>query len=212
MDCLRQLHLYSKKISYSYSRFFSQFRSLSENSTHFVLLESGRGGRYSIAAFQPETIIKGKNNQLEINTLNKTEQLIGNPLHLLTDWLSQYHVDKIEGLPSFLGGGIGYISYDYARYVEELPEIAKDDLGMPEIYFFIVKEWFIYDHDQEQLWIMILAENEHDIDQRLSYWEQCWLKEPVEYKQPKTTEITSDHLEVSLTEAEFKQAVIKIQQ
>jgi para-aminobenzoate synthetase component I len=212
VDCLRQLHLYSKKISYSYSRFFSQFRSLSENSTHFVLLESGRGGRYSIAAFQPETIIKGKNNQLEINTLNKTERLIGNPLHLLTDWLSQYHVDKIEGLPSFLGGGIGYISYDYARYVEELPEIAKDDLGMPEIYFFIVKEWFIYDHDQEQLWIMILAENEHDIDQRFSYWEQCWLQEPVENKQPKTTEITSDQLEVSLTEAEFKQAVIKIQQ
>jgi para-aminobenzoate synthetase component I len=212
VDCLRQLHLYSKKISYSYSRFFSQFRALSENSTHFVLLESGRGGRYSIAAFQPETIIKGKNNQLEINTLNKTERLIGNPLHLLTDWLSQYHVDKIEGLPSFLGGGIGYISYDYARYIEELPEIAKDDLGMPEIYFFIVKEWFIYDHDQEQLWIMILAENEHDIDQRLSYWEQCWLQEPVENKQPKTTEITSDQLEVSLTEAEFKQAVIKIQQ
>ncbi|NHC40147.1 aminodeoxychorismate synthase, component I [Bacillus sp. MM2020_1] len=209
---MRQLHLYSKKISYSYSRFFSQFRSLSENSTHFVLLESGRGGRYSIAAFQPETIIKGKNNQLEINTLNKTERLIGNPLHLLTDWLSQYHVDKIEGLPSFLGGGIGYISYDYARYIEELPEIAKDDLGLPEIYFFIVKEWFIYDHDQEQLWIMILAENEHDIDQRLSYWEQCWLQEPVENKQPKTTEITSDQLEVSLTEAEFKQAVIKIQQ
>lgn len=212
MDCLRQLHLYSKKIPYTYSRFFSQFRSLSENSTHFVLLESGRGGRYSIAAFQPETIIKGKNNQLEIESENTTERLVGNPLHILTDWLSQHHVDKIEGLPSFLGGAIGYISYDYARNIEELPEIAKDDLRMPEIYFFIVKEWFIYDHEQEQLWIMILAENEHGIDQRLSYWEQCWLQEPVENKQPKTTEITSDHLEVSLTEAEFKQAVIKVQQ
>jgi para-aminobenzoate synthetase component 1 len=212
VDCLKQLHLYSKKIPYTYSRFFSQFRSLSENSTHFVLLESGRGGRYSIAAFQPETIIKGKNNQLEIKTENTTERLVGNPLHILTDWLSQYHVDKIEGLPSFLGGAIGYISYDYARNIEELPELAKDDLGMPEIYFFIVKEWFIYDHEQEQLWMLILAEKDCEIDQRLSYWEQCWLQEPVINKQPITTEIASDHLEVSLTEEEFKQAVIKIQQ
>lgn len=213
MDCLRQLHLYSKKIPYSYSRFFSQFQSLSENSTHFVLLESGRGGRYSIAAFQPETIIKGKNNQLEIISKNSTERLVGNPLHLLTDWMSQYHVDKIEGLPSFLGGAIGYISYDYARNIEQLPEIAKDDLDMPEIYFFIVKEWFVFDHEQEQLWIMILAENDHDIDRRLAYWEQCWLlQETVMNKQSKTTEIASDLLEVSLTEAEFRQAVIKIQQ
>jgi para-aminobenzoate synthetase component I len=212
VDCLHQLHLYSKKIPYSYSRFFSQFRSLSENSTHFVLLESGRGGRYSIAAFQPETIIKGKNNQLEIISENTTERIVGNPLHLLTDWMSQYHVDKLEELPSFLGGAIGYISYDYARNIEQLPEVAKDDLEMPEIYFFIVKEWFVFDHEQELLWLLIVAENDQGIDRRLAYWEQRWFQETTLNKQSKTTETASDHLEVSLTEEEFKQAVIKIQQ
>ena len=212
MDCLHQLHLYSKKIPYSYSRFFSQFRSLSENSTHFVLLESGRGGRYSIAAFQPETIIKGKNNQLEIISEKSTERIVGNPLHLLTDWMSQYHVDKLEELPSFLGGAIGYISYDYARNIEQLPEKAKDDLEMPEIYFFIVKEWFVFDHEQDLLWLLIVAENDQGIDRRLAYWEQRWFQETTLNKQPKTTEIASDHLEVSLTEEDFKQAVIKIQQ
>jgi para-aminobenzoate synthetase component I len=212
VESLHQLHVYSKKIPYSYSRFFSQFRLLSENSTHHVLLESGRGGRYSIAAFQPETIISGKNNQLEIQSEKGAEVLVGNPLHLLKDWLSQYHVDKIEGLPSFLGGAIGYISYDYARYIEELPEMAKDDLGMPEIYFFIVKDWFVFDHENDVLWMLFLAENDQEIDDKFSEWEKRWLQERTLNTPPKAKEIDPSHLEVSMTEAEFKQAVQKVQQ
>jgi para-aminobenzoate synthetase component I len=212
VECLQQLHLYSKKIPYSYSKFFSQFRVLAENSTHHVLLESGRGGRYSIAAFQPETIIKGKNRILEIHNDMGSERLEGNPLHLLKEWMSQYHVDKIEGLPSFLGGAIGYISYDHARNIEKLPEIAKDDLEMPEIYFFIVKEWFIYDHEQELLWLLIVAENDQDIDNRLAFWEQRWLHESSSNPPHKADKIDLDQLEVSMTEDDFKQAVTKVQQ
>jgi para-aminobenzoate synthetase component I len=209
---LHQLHVYSKKIPYSYSRFFSQFRLLAEHSTHHILLESGRGGRYSIAAFQPETIIKGKNNQLEIQTEKGTERLVGNPLYLLKDWMSQYHVDKIEGLPSFLGGAIGYISYDYARYIEELPELAKDDLDMPEIYFFVVKEWFVFDHENDVLWMLFLAENDHEIDDKFSEWEKRWQLEGTLNTPPKAKEIDPTHLDVSMTKEEFKQAVHKVQQ
>lgn len=212
MESLQQLHVYSKKIPYSYSRFFNQFRLLAENSTHHVLLESGRGGRYSIAAFQPETIIKGKNNQLEIQSGKGSETLVGNPLHLLKDYMSQYHVDKIEGLPSFLGGAIGYISYDYARYIEELPELAKDDLGMPEVYFFIVKEWFVFDHENDVLWMLFLAENDQEIDHKISDWEKRWQLEHTLKTRPKVKEIDPSHLEVSMTEAEFKQAVQEVQQ
>jgi para-aminobenzoate synthetase component I len=212
VESLKQLHVYSKKIPYSYSRFFNQFRLLAENSTHHVLLESGRGGRYSIAAFQPETIIKGKNNQLEIQSENGSERLVGNPLHLLKDYMSQYHVDKIEGLPSFLGGAIGYISYDYARYIEELPELAKDDLGMPEVYFFIVKEWFVFDHENDVLWMLFLAENDQEIDHKISEWEKRWQIEHTLNTPLKVKETDPSHLEVSMTEAEFKQAVQEVQQ
>ncbi len=212
VNLLKKLHLYCKKIPFTYSKFFSQFRVLAENSTHHVLLESGRGGRYSIAAFQPETIIKGKNHMLEIQNENGTERMEGNPLHLLKEWMSRYHVDKIEGLPSFLGGAVGYISYDYARYIEELPDLAKDDLAMPEIYFFIVKEWFIFDHDQDILWLLTVAENDQDIDKRLAYWEQRWLQETSSNPPLKTNEIDLNQLEVSMTADEFKQAVTKVQQ
>ncbi|WP_066065961.1 aminodeoxychorismate synthase, component I [Neobacillus soli] len=209
---MQQLHVYSKKVPYSYSRFFRQFQSLAKTSTHHVLLESGRGGRYSIAAFQPETIIKGKNYQLEIQNGNGTERFEGNPIHLFKEWMSQYHVDNMEGLPNFLGGAIGYISYDYARYIEELPELAKDDLDMPEIYFFIVKEWFVFDHENEILWLLCLAENDRGIEEKLSFWEHCWLQEQASNTPQKAKKIEPHRFEVSMTEDEFKEAVLKIKQ
>lgn len=209
---LPQLHVYSKKIPYSYERFFHQFRTFAQNSKYHVLLESGRGGRYSIAAFDPETIMKGKNNQLEIINENGTESITGNPLYLLKDWMDKYHVDKIDGLPSFLGGAIGYISYDYARYIEKLPELAKDDLDTPDICFFIVKEWFVFDHENDALWLMFLAENDRTIDEKLSVWESRWLQETSAPPRSRDREIDNNHLEVSMTEKEFKEAVKQIQQ
>ncbi|MEH7744746.1 anthranilate synthase component I family protein [Neobacillus drentensis] len=209
---MKQLHLYCKKIPFTYSRFFSQYRVLAENSTHHVLLESGRGGRYSIAAFQPETIIKGKNHMLEIQNENGTEKQEGNPLHLLMEYMNRYHVDKIEGLPSFLGGAIGYISYDYARYIEVLPDLATDDLQIPEIYFFIVSEWFVFDHKEEILWLMFLAENDQGMEEKISFWEKRWTSEIPFIQTTKPRESNDNNLEVSMTEDEFIQAVIKIQQ
>ncbi|MFL6517555.1 MAG: aminodeoxychorismate synthase, component I [Bacillus sp. (in: firmicutes)] len=208
---MKKLHLYSKKIPFTDSRFFSQFRVLAANRSHHVLLESGRGGRYSIAAFEPETIIKGKEHIIEIQHKGGVEKQEGNPLHLLKQYMNQYHVDKIDGFPSFLGGAIGYISYDYARYIEELPELATDDLGMPEIYFFIVKEWFVYDHKESMLWILFLAENEQKWEEKLSFWEEKW-QHISTIKATRTKEIAQNNLEVSMTEDQFKQAVIKIQQ
>lgn len=211
VNWLKKLHLYSKKIPYTYSRFFKQYRALAENYTHHVLLESGRGGRYSIAAFQPETIFKGKNHELEIQNESGHQKLEGNPLHLLKEWMNQYQVDKIEGLPSFLGGAIGYISYDYARYIEQLPSIAKDDLGIPEIYFFIVKEWFVFDHQENLLWTFLLAENDEGTDQRLGYWEKRWLEEIPSVPNARETVKDLNQLQVSMTEEEFQQAVRKVQ-
>ncbi|MEH7075253.1 aminodeoxychorismate synthase, component I [Neobacillus drentensis] len=209
---MRQLHLYSKKIPFTYSSFFSRYCSLAENRPHQVLLESGRGGRYSIAAFQPEAIIKGKNHILEIHSERGTEKHAGNPLHLLMDYMGQYHVEKLEGLPSFLGGAIGYISYDYARNIEALPNLAKDDLEMPEIYFLIMKEWFVYDHQDNSLWLMFLAENDQGMEEKLAFWEAQWLQDSLSIGASNHRKMSPNNFEVSMTEEEFIQAVNKIQE
>lgn len=177
-----------------------------------MVLESGRGGRFSIAAFDPETVITGKNGQVEIQTKNEIEYLQGNPLHLLKEWMSQFQVEKIEGLPDFLGGALGFISYDYARYIERLPDLAEDDLQLPEIYFFIVKEWFIFDHQEEVLWLLFLSENGQGVDEKMDYWEERWLDETEIPSSQAAAKMDTTQIDVSMNEAQFKDAANRIQQ
>ena len=206
-----QLHLYSKKFPFFKEEFFSHYREIAAGYSHHVLLESGRGGRYSIAAFNPEKIITGKKHQLTIQDGDHQEQLNGNPLHLLKEWMGQYHVDKIEGLPDFQGGAIGYISYDYGRYIEKLPSLAKDDLELPEIYFLIFKEWFIFDHHTNELWLLFLHEKEESVEEKAALWESRWLEKITAVETSKTVSTLSDPLEVSMDERQFIDAVKKVQ-
>lgn len=207
-----QLQLFSKRIPFTHSTFISQYQYLSKDFTYHVLLESGRGGQYSIAAFQPETIMTGKRNQLIIKTDNGSEIIDGNPLHSLKEWMGQYHIEKTDGIPDFKGGAIGYISYDYSRYIEKLPTTANDDLMMPEIYFFMFREWFVFDHEEEVLWLCFLHEKEVKIQEKVLFWEKRWIEDYPPLTRLQALPLNDDHIEVSMNEHQFTDAVKTIQQ
>jgi anthranilate synthase component I len=38
----------------------------------------------------------------------------------------------VPGLPRFTGGAVGYLGYDVVRYIESLPDVPRDDLGVPD--------------------------------------------------------------------------------
>ena len=46
----------------------------------------------------------------------------------------------------FIGGAVGYISYDSVRYWERLPAKAKDDLSFPDMEFGIYTDGIVFDH------------------------------------------------------------------
>jgi len=211
---LEKHKIYAKKIPFSYPKFFLQYQHLVKERKHHVLLESGRGGRYSIAAFEHETELIGKNSTLEIVHSNEKQILNGNPLHLLKIWLSQYEVERQANLPDFQGGAIGYISYDYGRYIESLPSLADDDLQIPDIHFFVYKEWFVFDHQDEVLWLMFLYNDKvgkQSAEGKANEWEKRWLKQ---YSDTYSGEVITidNELDVSFTEEGFMQAVEKVQQ
>lgn len=202
----------SLTIPYTASRFFHQYDHIAQQYKEHVILESGRGGRYSIAAFDPKVIFSGKDNKLTVTCDAVTTTLEGNPLELMKLQMEEYQVAEVEGLPDFQGGAIGYLSYDYARYIEKLPAFAKDDSGIPEVYFQLFLEWFVLDHQTDTLWLMALAEpgQEKQVKDRLSQWKERW-----ENNAPAPSETAfkpaADHLEVSMDETEFINAVKKVQ-
>ncbi|CAM3969847.1 anthranilate synthase component I family protein [Mesobacillus zeae] len=210
-----------KKIKYDAERFFDTYCMLSKNYKDHILLESGRGGQYSIAAFGPAAAITVKEGRLSINARGEDQNLDlgnGNKLQQIQEWLKRYEVDNVPGLPDFQGGAIGYISYDYARQIEKLPAETTDNLGLPDVQLFVFEECFVYDHEQNLLWVMVLhkAEEVNKAIEKAVFWKERWEGSggPAADGAERAMErgaVPEDRLDVSMTERDFIDAVHKIQ-
>lgn len=185
---------------------------MAQKAQYYTILESGRGGRYSISAMNPIVTMIGKNNSLEIADVDGTTIIKGNPLHSVKKKMKEYEVESNNESPEFQGGAIGFISYDYIRYIEELPNLATDDLETPDVFFMLFDNWYVYDLQENKLWLSILYTDENisaakdEIETAVERFQ--------ERKDSKLQAITPEKTEgqqVSIKDNEFQQSVRKIQ-
>ncbi|SNX81618.1 probable TRP2 - anthranilate synthase component I [Melanopsichium pennsylvanicum] len=105
------------------------------------LFESVTGGekigRYSFIGSDPLKIVRtGPGLDAE-----------GDPLLAIEKELSPYKYIPVQGLPTFTGGAIGYISYDCVQYFEpRTKRDLKDILGIPESVFMVADSLIVFDH------------------------------------------------------------------
>ncbi|MCR2822135.1 anthranilate synthase component I family protein [Lederbergia panacisoli] len=198
-----------EKIPFTKEKFFDTYVHLTTNANHHVLLESGRVGRYSIAGISPFAVVTGNKSEVVIDQRGEKSVLPGNPLLVLESWMKQFEFPPIADIPDFQGGAIGYISYDYAWCIEKLPNIAKDDLQFPLIHFLVFDEWAVFDHEEECLWVMVL--NRNNAKGKLENLIAKWQETPAIMQISVDEKVGNQELQVSLSEAEFVNAVEKIQ-
>ncbi len=116
------------------------------------LLESVEGGekwaRYCFLGSNPSVVFKSKGDKIYVtrNGIVKEEKVDGNPLNSLKRLMSEYKPVKVDGLPRFFGGAVGYIGYDMVRFFESLPHEAIDDLNIPDSVFVITDTILIFDN------------------------------------------------------------------
>ncbi|MCM3784007.1 anthranilate synthase component I [Neobacillus mesonae] len=139
-------------------RLFSRFAE----QEHAFLLESVEGGstwaRYSFIGTNPFLSISAKNGVIMIEHDGQRKQLIGKPIEELKALLRQYRSPKMDELPPFTGGAIGFFGYDLLQYYEKLPKHAVDDLQMDDIQFMFCDQVIVFDHVKQQL---LLVGNVH---------------------------------------------------
>jgi anthranilate synthase component I len=114
-------------------------------------------------------------------TGDRFTQTTKDPLQLIEKILKDNAVS--DNQLRFVGGAVGYISYDAVRYWEKLPEKASADLGFPDLEMGIFDDGFIFNHLQKQIFYYYREED------RLCEVEGL-LSQPVEseelvYTQPK---------------------------
>lgn len=131
----------------------SSWRKAWEKAADYAfVLESGKVGRYSFLGLHPEAVLRGKGNGA--HTLDG-QQLEGAPLAVLKEWMSPYHGPVVEDAPKFIGGCVGYLSYDIVRSLEKIPTQADDDLNLPDYVFMRMDEIWILDHQMNELWCAV---------------------------------------------------------
>jgi anthranilate synthase component I len=121
-----------------------------DGGSYSFLLESVEGGekwgRYSFLGTDPSLIFRSKGTYVEIIENGIIEKQNGNPIDSLKNLLSRYRPVVSPELPRFYGGAVGYFGYDIVRFIEKLPERAKDDLRLWDSYFIIADSVLVFDN------------------------------------------------------------------
>jgi para-aminobenzoate synthetase component 1 len=130
------------------------------------VLESGKGGRFTFLGLQPLSTIRGYGQEAEITLAAQgqmasedqsaqSRKVKAKPLEAVKEWMSPYHAPKVEGMPKFLGGCVGFWGYDVIRTIEKLPERIQPDLNLPDYSFAMYDRIWILDHEDKCLYIAV---------------------------------------------------------
>jgi len=121
-----------------------------------TILDSGMGaenlGRYSFIGLNPFTTFK---YEKDICTINKKE-FRGDPFEELNKLINEYKIKNSTELP-YVAGAMGYFSYDLGRSIEELPVMAKEEVKIPDCYFYFYDNAVIVDNLKKKTYITALG-------------------------------------------------------
>ena len=132
-------------------------RRLQTRSDRFFLLESVEGGekwaRYSFLGYDPILRATCKNSTVTLEgTVNKTVKT-DKPLTVLREVLGEYHAPRLEGLPPFTGGFVGYFAYATLAYAEPTLKIKRgawDDFDL-----MLFDKVIAYDHLKQKIVLVV---------------------------------------------------------
>ena len=133
-------------------------RKLAAVSQRYYLLESVEGGekwgRYSFLGFDPVMRVKCNCGKVTIEKDGEeTEKVTDKPLEVLREILKDYKAPRVEGLPPFAGGFVGYFAYAMIGYAEPKLNIKKGTFNDYDMMLF--DKVIAYDHLKQKISIIV---------------------------------------------------------
>lgn len=163
-----------KRIPVSYELFsdiatpIEVLRILKAISKHCYMLESvedsQKWGRYSFLGFNPlleftcqDGIVNIKGD-MEFNELNDDELTIetSNPSEIIKDLINKNKSPKLDNLPPFTGGFVGYFAYDYIKYSESSLNLdAENQDQFKDIDLMLFDKVIAFDNFRQKIVIIV---------------------------------------------------------
>lgn len=132
-------------------------RRLQARSKRFFLLESVEGGekwaRYSFLGYDPILRATCKNGTVTLEGVQNRTVQTDKPLDVLREVLAGYRAPRIEGLPPFTGGFVGYFAYAMLGYAEPRLSIKRGDWDDFDLLLF--DKVIAYDHFRQKIVLIV---------------------------------------------------------
>src|ERR671911_144994 len=127
------------------------------------LLESAesaeRFGRYSFLGFDPKRTLSYWDGVYTVVDADGVREVpASDPFRGLAEIVGKKSVAPLPNLPAFVGGAVGYFSYDAVRYLERLPDAPGDDLDVPEACFAVTDTLIVFDHLRHKVLVVSLID------------------------------------------------------
>ena len=193
------------------------------NGKNTFLLESVVGGlrwgRYSIIGLSADINYVARGNQITKYVLGEVQEAYSceNILDELRNIKAEYHVPKIEQLPAFNGGLVGYLGYEIIEHIENKlkGKTPADELHIPDVNLMLAEEIAVFDNLAGKVWIIIHANPEDDMAfakgmKRLDELTHRLRSGSTGYAEMINQNVIQDsQVKMSFTQEEFEQAVDK---
>jgi anthranilate synthase component I len=137
---------------------FELFRRLYAAYDNVFILESLVGPKelseMSVIGFDPELKVSCDSKRFKVHERRKVvhEEKVTDPLLQLRGLMPKIADDRFR----FIGGAVGYISYDAVRYWENLPAGKRKGPGFPLLEFGIYLDGILYNHKENQAYYFYL--------------------------------------------------------
>jgi len=144
----------------------SAFLRIADEAPEAFLLESVEGGehvgRYTFIGIAPYKKMFARGHRVEMHEGRKRRRFEGDIFEELKLALAGHTPARLPGLPPFTAGAVGFFSYDIVRLIERLPELAKDELGVPDACLMFFDQVVAFDHVKKEILLIVTADLTRD--------------------------------------------------
>ena len=140
----------------------SAFLRIAHQAPEAFLLESVEGGehvgRYTFIGIAPYKKITARGRQIVIEEGRRRRAFEGDIFEEFKLALGDHKPARLPGLPPFTAGAVGFFSYDVVRLIERLPELAVDELGVPDALLMFFDQVLAFDHVKKEILLIATAD------------------------------------------------------
>ncbi len=141
----------------------SAFLRLAEGEPEAFLLESVEGGervgRYTFMGIEPYRRMRSWGRRIVVEDAGGgRREFEGNIFEELKRSLEGHKAAKLGGQPPFTAGAVGFFSYDVVRQIERLPELAADELDVPDACLMFFDQVVAFDHVKKEIHLVVTVD------------------------------------------------------